>query len=184
MPASPADNAAHLNPSTALPETVSSGPAPSASAAGERNVDFYVLPGSDARARLRMACRLAEKAYCAYPRVLVWSDDAVELAAFDELLWTFADRSFVPHEPFRGAQQWLEVPVLLSGPSEPAVAAPFDVLLNLGRVVPQLASHAARILEVIDADEARRQAGRDRFRSYREQGLTPQTHRIGAEHTP
>ncbi len=146
-----------------------------------RGVDFYVLPGSDARARLRLACRLAEKAYLASARVLVWSDDAAELAAFDELLWTFADRSFVPHEPFQGAQAWNEVPVLLSGPAEPGGGAAFEVLLNLGRTVPAVAADAARVLEIIDADEARRQAGRARFRAYREQGLAPQTHHIAAE---
>jgi DNA polymerase III subunit chi len=149
-----------------------------------RSVDFYVLPGSDARARLRVACRLAEKAYLASARVLVWSDDAAELAAFDELLWTFADRSFVPHEPFQSAQQWQEVPVLLSGPAEPETRATFEVLLNLGRTVPAVAADAARVLEVIDADEARRQAGRGRFRTYREQGLSPQTHHIAAEQGP
>jgi len=40
------------------------------------------------------------------------------LSTFDDLLWTFADRSFVPHEPYREAAQWQEVPVLLSGPSD------------------------------------------------------------------
>ena len=141
-------------------------------------VDFYVLPGSDARARLRLACRLAEKAYLSYPRVLVWSDDAAELQSFDDLLWTFADRSFVPHELYRDEQQWQEVPVLLSGPTQPLPAASFDVLVNLGRTEPPATARPARIVEIIDADEARRQAGRTRFRAYRERGLAPVTHHI------
>ncbi len=33
-----------------------------------------------------------------------------------------------------------------------------------------------RIAEVIDADEARRQRGRERFRLYRERGIEPATH--------
>jgi DNA polymerase-3 subunit chi len=141
-------------------------------------VDFYVLPGNDGRARLRLACRLAEKAYLSYPRVLVWSDDATELASFDELLWTFADRSFVPHELYRDDEQWQEVPVLLSGLAQPLPSASFDVLVNLGRTEPPATAHPARIIEIIDADEGRRQAGRTRFRAYRERGLAPVAHHV------
>ena len=146
-----------------------------------KSVDFYVLGSTDAKERLRLACRLVEKAYLSSAHVLVCSDDAGELSAFDELLWTFADRSFVPHEPYREVEQWQEVPVLLSGPSDPAPGGSFDVLLNLGTAVPACAPQADRILEIIDADETRRQAGRARFRSYRERGLAPQTHHIGGE---
>src|SRR6185312_11767294 len=114
----------------------SAGGAPNAASA----VDFYVLAGSDARARLRLACRLAEKAYQSYPRVLVWADDGADLANFDELLWTFADRSFVPHELYRDAEQWREVPVLLASPAQPVAPAAFDVLINLGATVPEVAA--------------------------------------------
>ncbi len=145
------------------------------------SVDFYVLASTDAKERLRLACRLAEKAYLSSARVLVWSDNAGELSAFDDLLWTFADRSFVPHESYRETEQWQEVPVLLSGPNDPAPDHSIDVLLNLGGVVPPCAAQAGRILEIIDADEARRQAGRARFRSYRERGLSPQTHHLNGE---
>ena len=141
-------------------------------------MDFYVLASTDSRERLRLACRLTEKAYLSDARVLVWSDDAAELATFDDLLWTFADKSFVPHEPYREAAQWQEVPVLLSGPSDAAPGSSFDILLNLGAVVPAFAAQANRILEIIDADESRRQAGRARFRSYRDRGLSPQTHHL------
>jgi DNA polymerase-3 subunit chi len=144
------------------------------------SVDFYVLASTEAKERLRLACRLAEKAYLSAAHVLVWSDDAAELSAFDDLLWTFADRSFVPHEPYREPEQWQEVPVLLAA-GDAAPAGAFQVLLNLGAVVPPCAWQAERVLEIIDADEARRQAGRTRFRSYRERGLAPQTHHLNGE---
>ncbi|HEY1726596.1 MAG TPA: DNA polymerase III subunit chi [Steroidobacteraceae bacterium] len=145
-------------------------------------VDFYVLAGSESRARLRFACRLAEKAYLAEQRVFVWCDDAPELQSFDELLWTFADRSFVPHEMFADAGQWHETPVLLGCQAQPQQN--FDVLLNLGAEVPTSANHAQRIVEIVDALESRRLAGRNRFRHYRNLGLAPETHNIGAEESP
>jgi DNA polymerase III subunit chi len=145
-------------------------------------VDFYVLPGSDARARLKFACRIAEKAYLADQRVFVWLEDAAELQSFDDLLWTFADRSFVPHEIYADARQWQDTPVLLGWQTQPQQA--FDMLLNLGSEVPAAAAHAARIAEIVDAEEPRRRAGRQRFRQYRESGLAPETHTIAAIDTP
>ena len=59
-------------------------------------VDFYVTDAAG-DARLQLACRVTEKAYLAGLRVLVWWRAEGELGRFDELLWTFADRSFVPH---------------------------------------------------------------------------------------
>ncbi|MGH8206242.1 MAG: DNA polymerase III subunit chi [Steroidobacteraceae bacterium] len=145
-------------------------------------MDFYVLAGSDARARLKLACRLAEKAYFAQQRVLVWAQDAEELSSFDEQLWSFADRSFVPHERYEDPQQWAQTAVLLACP--PQTPASPDVLLNLGRAVPPAATQATRILEIIDSDPARLQAGRERFRHYRDCGLTPETHRLCTDEPP
>jgi DNA polymerase-3 subunit chi len=145
-------------------------------------VDFYVLPGTEARTRLKFACRIAEKAYLADQRVLVWFDDAAELQGFDDLLWTFADRSFVPHEIYSDPQQWQQTPVLLAFQAQPQL--PFDVLLNLGSAVPAAAARAGRIAEIVDAQEPRRRAGRNRFRHYRDLGLAPETHNIAAEETP
>jgi DNA polymerase-3 subunit chi len=145
-------------------------------------VDFYVLAGNDSRARLKFACRIAEKAYLAGQHVFVWLDDSADLQGFDDLLWTFADRSFVPHELFGDVRQWQDTPVLLGCESQPQQS--FDVLLNLGSEVPAAAAHAGRIAEIVDAEEPRRRAGRQRFRHYRELGLAPETHNIGADDTP
>jgi DNA polymerase-3 subunit chi len=145
-------------------------------------VDFYVLPGSEPRARLKFACRIAEQAFLDNLRVFVWLDDATELRSFDELLWTFADRSFVPHEIYSDAAQWQDTPVLLCCEAQPQLG--FDLLLNLGSEVPAAATGAARIAEIVDAQEPQRRAGRNRFRHYRDLGLAPETHNIAAEEKP
>src|SRR5487761_891609 len=105
-----------------------SSPPASSTAEQTLRVDFYVIEGTGNAARLKVACRLAEKAYLASQRALIWHTDRAELEALDELLWTFADGSFVPHE-------WLtsnaagEAPVLLAAGSPPAEA--FDFVINL-----------------------------------------------------
>jgi DNA polymerase-3 subunit chi len=138
-------------------------------------VDFYVLDEVSTRARLRTACRVVEKAYLAGHTVLVWHTEADELKEFDELLWTFGDGSFVPHEPL-ATNGFEAAPVLLSMGTPPS--APFDVLVNLASDVPACVDSAQRVAEFIDGDPARRQAGRARFRIYKDRGVQPNTHTL------
>ena len=144
-----------------------------------QRVDFYLLPGNEERSRLKLGCRLIEQAYLRGERVFVWFDEPGALQRFDELLWTFSDRSFVPHEPYSTAAQWQDTPVLLSCSAAPQES--FGLLLNLGQAIPAAAAHAERVAELIDADEQRRQAGRNRFRQYRERGLAPEAHTLAGE---
>jgi DNA polymerase III subunit chi len=140
-------------------------------------VDFYVLAGADARQRLRYACRLVEKAYLLDHKVFVRLDTPVEAEAVDELLWTFADRSFVPHELATAGAPPGAVVQVGTGDPPPGHA---DLLVNLGSDVPAGFQGFARIAELVDADEERRRQGRERFRYYREHGLSPESHTVGA----
>jgi DNA polymerase III subunit chi len=140
--------------------------------------DFYVLEGSDARSRWRFACTEIEKAFLAEERVLVWLENAADVAAFDDLLWTFADRSFIPHEPLSPDSAWDETPVLLSATAIPSPAP--QVIVNLADGLPPGVDQARRVIEIVDADAARRQAGRQRFKHYRALGVEPVTHQPSA----
>ena len=142
-------------------------------------VDFYVLAEASATARLKVACRIAEKAYLAAHSVLVWHGERAELEALDEMLWTFADTSFVPHEWLTPGQQ-TDTPVLLSAAEPPA--GPVDVLINLESAPepPAFLARVGRVAEIIDAEPARRDAGRARFKVYRQMGCAPSTHNLRA----
>jgi DNA polymerase-3 subunit chi len=139
-------------------------------------VDFYILEESSATARLKLACRLAEKAYLAAQTALVWHTDTEELKAFDELLWTFMDGSFVPHEMLTAKASSDDSPVLLSAGMAPP--ADFDLIINLAPDIPGCLSKTRRIAEIIDGDDARRRAGRARFKAYRDLGIQPASHNI------
>ena len=134
-------------------------------------VDFYVLPDSEDRARLVYACRLVEKAFLQDCRVYVHAAGPAEAEAFDELLWTFADRSFVPHELAGPAPR---SPVVI-GCGEPADA---DLLVNLAPDAPAFYERYPRVAEFVDAEPTRRDQGRRRFAWYRERGLAPETHKL------
>jgi DNA polymerase-3 subunit chi len=140
-------------------------------------VDFYIIEDPSSSARLKLACKLAEKAYLAAQSVLVWHTDAGELRDFDELLWTFNDGSFVPHEalPDNGIPG-TETPVLLS--AGVALSANVDIIINLAPELPPGLSWTRRIAEIIDGDDARRRAGRARFKAYRELGTQPTSHNL------
>lgn len=145
-------------------------------------VDFYVLPGSDDGARLKFACRLAEKAWAKRHRVRVQLEPG-EIDAFDQMLWTFSDRSFVPHRR-AGVPDDAPVgapPAVVIADNADPDAADGDVLINLAGIQEPAPDRWARIAEVVDADAKRRQGGRERYRAYRERGLELKTHEIGDE---
>ena len=76
-------------------------------------VDFYVLPGSREIARQQFACRLAEKAYRLEHSVHIHVDDRAAMQRVDDLLWTFRDGSFVPHEIAESSAARPESPVTI-----------------------------------------------------------------------
>jgi DNA polymerase-3 subunit chi len=140
-------------------------------------VDFYVLEGDDRRARLVFACRLAEKAFNLEQRVALVADAEPDAVALDDLLWTFRDRSFVPHA-LQEADGGTDTPVVIAWRGRPATGC--DLAINLGAAVPEGFGGFGRIAEIVDGDAARRRAGRERYRYYLEQGIKPETHTIGA----
>jgi DNA polymerase-3 subunit chi len=138
-------------------------------------VDFYILEQADAQARLRLACRLAEKAWLQSQKVLLLTSASAEAQALDEMLWTFRDRSFVPHEIYSPGQTQ-RASVLISDRSQ--IPGEADVLINLCEDVPEGFERFARVVEPVDGDPERRKAGRARFRFYRDRGLTPDSHEV------
>src|SRR6201999_4092535 len=97
-------------------------------------VDFYILEGQAPSGRLKLACKLAEKAYLAAQTVLVWHTDPAELKAFDQMLWVFNDGSFVPHEALTVNIAPTDNPVLLSSGLTPS--ATVDIIINLAPDLP------------------------------------------------
>jgi DNA polymerase-3 subunit chi len=137
-------------------------------------IDFYVLASTAPEQRCRLACRLAAQAYLEKARVIIWSGSDAEARACDELLWTFDDRTFVPHRISRDEQLAdrgtpVHVTVALDGVDNA------DLLVNLADRLPDGLPRFARVAEIIDADESRRRLGRERFKAYREQKLPLET---------
>jgi DNA polymerase III subunit chi len=139
-------------------------------------VDFYVLKSAAARQRWAFACRLTEKAYLKDLKIVIVSDTLADAQALDELLWTFNDRSFIPHKLCLDEQS--VDPATAVHLTVEAALPTADLLVNLAQRLPAQFQRFARIAEVIDADEERRRLGRERFKAYRDLKLPLETHQI------
>lgn len=139
-------------------------------------IRFYTLGDIGGPARLKQVCALTEQAFRDGERVLVWLDDDTALTQFDNLLWTFGDRAFVPHEPLAADPAACEAPVqLFAGNELPAAAlSHFTMLVMLREQASKAALGFRTVIDVVDAEPACRAAGRTRFRFYRDNGITPQ----------
>jgi DNA polymerase-3 subunit chi len=135
-------------------------------------IDFYVLTEAGEAARHLFACRLAEKAYRLNNSVHIRTGDSGVSTRIDELLWTFRDGSFVPHE-IVGATGAAEAPVTIGSGSGGS-----DLLINLAPEVPADTAAFPRIAEIVSSDDDSRLESRRRFARYRDQGHTLETHNI------
>jgi DNA polymerase-3 subunit chi len=139
-------------------------------------VDFYVLKSATPKQRWIFACRLAEKAYLSDMQVVILQDELNDAKALDDLLWTFNERSFVPHELCLDEKFDAGTPVHIGLDAGKLPAG--DLLVNLTDRLPTGLERYARVAEIIDADAERRRLGRERFKSYRELKLALDTHQL------
>jgi DNA polymerase III subunit chi len=141
------------------------------------SIDFYF----NAADRLQVACRLAGKGLAQGKRMLIYAPDADTLARVDKTLWTWPAVGFVPHclldDPLAP-----ETPVLLARDERmPEQSAhPCDVLLNLSQECPPHFASFERLLELVGQEDAEKEAGRQRYRFYKQRGYAIASHDLGA----
>lgn len=139
-------------------------------------IDFYILEkaGSDP---LKVACRLAEKAYRENLTVYVNANSPAQSIQLDRLMWVFRDDSFVPHVCIGDETKTeFEDPVAIGCGKPPE--SHLGLLINLREEIPDVCRRFERIAELVDNNDKARLAGRERFRIYRDQGFSLNTHRI------
>lgn len=139
------------------------------------SIDFYF----NADDRLQVACRLAAKALKQSQRMLIYAPDPETAGRIDKLLWTWPAIGFVPHCNAH-APLARETPVLIaSGEDLPAEC---ELMLNLGAECPPHFERFQRLLEVVAAGDEDRNAGRNRYRFYRDRGYLITNHDLAHAH--
>ena len=139
-------------------------------------VDFYVLNASGETNRQRFACRLAEKAYRLQNTVHIQVADQQSAAQLDELLWTFRDGSFVPHEVLENSAAKVASPVTISIDSLPPGNC--DLLINLSNGMPQDSAAFPRVAEIVTSDDESKKRSRQHFAEYRNEGHKLDSHKL------
>lgn len=138
-------------------------------------VDFYILDDNQAASQWHFVCRLAEKAWQQGHKVYIHTENGGQSSQLDDLLWTFHDESFLPHS-LDSSPDADSVNVHIGHSEEPLHHD--DVLINMSSEVPMFFSRFKRVAEVVAGDEQAKQAGRERFRFYRDRGYPLQSHSI------
>jgi DNA polymerase-3 subunit chi len=141
-------------------------------------VDFYILDTDSDDARLRLACKIVDKATQLDNHVFIHSSSEDEARQLDELLWTFSQGSFIPHRIVRETLAEPPLEPVLIGLNQPPVPGRWDVLINLAPDVPEFFSRYQRVAEVVDGNAARRERSRERYRFYRDRGYKLNTHQV------
>lgn len=120
------------------------------------------------------ACRLLRKAVASGAKVVVTARPET-LADLDSALWTFSELDFVPHcFGDSDARLLAASPVVLAASLD--TLAHQQVLLNLGLEVPAGFERFERLIEFVGIEEDERQAGRRRWKHYKDQGYSITRH--------
>jgi len=141
-------------------------------------VDFYVLDSDLEDARLRLACRLVDKATEADQHVYIHATSDVDAQKLDELIWTFSQGSFIPHRLLREGADAAPLEPVIIGLNRAPLGERWDLMINLAADVPEFFSRYRRVAEVVDGNAARRAQSRERYRFYRDRGYTLNTHQV------
>lgn len=138
-------------------------------------VDFYLLKNDPPEARWLIACRLLEKAYLRGHRVFVFCENEADAKHVDELLWTYKEESFIPHN-LQGEGPEPPPAVQIGYGQEPRAFN--DILLNLAQSIPSFHSRFRRIMEIVQDDEAAKEISRAHYREYKAKRFELHTHEI------
>lgn len=130
--------------------------------------DFYLIGKPRFREQpLLLVCELARKAFESGQELLILADSYEQAEALDDLLWSFDDDAYLPHQIAGSDEDEELAPILIVPPHIDQALRP--LVLNLR---PQPVSGAcARILEVVPADPAARDPLRARWRHYQSAGF-------------
>ncbi|MGC1181538.1 DNA polymerase III subunit chi [Legionella sp.] len=138
-------------------------------------VDFYLLESDQNQARWLITCRLLEKAYIRGHRVYVFCNNQEHAELIDELLWTFKDDSFIPHN-LQGEGPEPPPPIQIGCANNPRGFN--DILLNLTPQIPPFYAQFKRVIELVINTESEKELGRAKYREYRAKSCELLTHQI------
>ena len=130
------------------------------------SVAFYHLKSPRQHGKMRLVCQLAATAYRKGHKVYVRAQDEDQCAMLNQLMWTFAPNSYVPHISLAESRDpdLEKYPVVIGFDDPPEKFN--DVLISLQHEVPAYIERFQRVVEPVDADSEDAERAKSRFEQY------------------
>lgn len=133
-------------------------------------------PGLDARL---MACRLALMSWERGLSATLVTEDENSARELDRMMWKSPAGRFLPHEIQTGAKPCTApVTISLLEEIESKGQENGSVVINLCQQPVSSPERFDRLLEIVPQSKDARAASRQKFKYYREQGISPGSHEI------
>lgn len=134
-------------------------------------IDFYQITES-ALNEDQLVCKLCQKAYEAKQKVLLLTSSALHSQRLDQLLWTYQDESFIPHDQVE--EEGMSTPILIQHEADPR--GDRQLLINLSNEIPIYFAQFERVLEVVTDDN--KTLARNHYSYYKERGYPLNHHTL------
>lgn len=138
-------------------------------------VDFYILERGGKSEAWLTACDKTETLALNQGEVYLYVESEEEADQLDDLLWSFKDDSFIPHQCLDPDDA--TPPLVQIG----AIAPPTHfkgTLINLQSTLPPFYPQFDHVIEIVFSDPSVQQLARERYRHYREHGHELNTYKI------
>ncbi|SEA05703.1 DNA polymerase III subunit chi [Variovorax sp. YR216] len=129
--------------------------------------------------KVSYACRLLRKAVGAHGARLVVMADQATLDAIDQSLWALQPTEFIAHcRSGDEAHVVARSPVVLAESGTTSLPDR-PILVNLGAELPARFERFERLIDIVGSEDADKQAGRTRWRHYKDRGYAIRTYPYG-----
>lgn len=132
-------------------------------------ISFYLFQQSNER-QVQSTCRLCRKIMRHNAKIWLYCSEPELQQQLDEELWQFDAQSFLAH----GIDQ-VDAPICISA----HLPESSDwIVFNFNATAIEQPSRHEHIIEIIENHEAAKVVGRIKFKTYRQQGIHPQTYKL------
>ncbi len=138
-------------------------------------IDFYILENLSAQQSWQYTCQLIEKIHDEQHAIYINAHSHEEAAHLDQLLWTYREDSFLPHNIYNDNDDF---PPLIQIGHSITPTRHKTTLINLAHEIPIFSQQFENIVEIVFPGPHMQQLARDRYRQYRDRGDSLATHKI------
>ena len=131
-------------------------------------VDLYLLAADSFTRCFPFVCLLVEKTYQQDHTAIIQLESAEAAAELDQLLWTFRDTSFIPHQ--------LTAATVITV-TKAYAPGPTALTINC-RLLTTPEPISSRLLQIVPNQPNLLQLARQHYRFYQQQGCSLTTHQI------